>query len=105
MSLVNAPGLLQHPVFFGLRPLQTPVLDDLIAFVAPGAAVNSVAGRIGAAAYLGDRNHFYVEIRGRDRPVAVATQNVERADVQPGGGDRAVWLHWSEDAVVLLPPE
>ena len=88
------------PVVVAIRPEKLK-----LAFEAPGGAANSVAGRIGAAAYLGDRNHFYVEIRGRDRPIAVATQNVERSDVPPGGGDRAVWLHWSEDAVVLLPPE
>ena len=76
-----------------------------LVFEASGARVNAVEGRIGAAAYLGDRNHFYVEIPGRAEPVAVATQNVERSDLQVAGSDRKVWLHWSEDAVVLLQPE
>jgi spermidine/putrescine ABC transporter ATP-binding subunit len=76
-----------------------------LAFEAGKARVNTVEGRIGAAAYLGDRNHFYVQIPGRDQPVAVATQNVERNDLQVTGGNRTVWLHWSEDAVVLLQPE
>jgi ABC-type Fe3+/spermidine/putrescine transport system ATPase subunit len=88
------------PVVVAIRPEKLK-----LAFEAPNESVNAVEGRIGAAAYLGDRNHFYIEIPGRDQPVAVATQNVERVDIQVSGSDRKVWLHWSEDAVVLLPPE
>ena len=76
-----------------------------LTFDAPDRAVNSVAGRMGPAAYLGERSHFYVHIEGRDEPVAVAMQNVERPDQRTAGADQPVWLSWSEDAVVLLPPE
>ncbi len=62
-----------------------------------------IRGRIHAEAYLGDRSHFYVDVDGLDRPVAVAEQNIEE---NLGGAvrkDSEVWLSWRDAAVVLLP--
>jgi spermidine/putrescine ABC transporter ATP-binding subunit len=67
--------------------------------------VNAVKGRMGPAAYLGDRSHFYIYIDGREEPVAVAMQNVERGMAQLRDSDQSVWLHWDNDSIVLLPPE
>jgi spermidine/putrescine transport system ATP-binding protein/putrescine transport system ATP-binding protein len=65
---------------------------------------SAVQGRIAASSYLGDRSHYYVDVAGLRRPLAVAAQNVDRAIegwLAPGV---PVWLAWQEDAVVLLPP-
>ena len=68
--------------------------------------MNMVEGRTGPSAYLGDRSHFYINLEGRSLPMAVASQNMERVSERiTGGSDQTVWLTWSEDAVVLLPPE
>ena len=63
---------------------------------------NAVQGMIKAAAYLGDRRHFYVSVEGCDKPLAVAAQEVEASVGQSLGQDSAVWLSWTDDSVVLL---
>ena len=71
---------------------------------APGGEVNVVEGRMGPTAYLGDRSHLYINIPGRDQPIAIAMQNLadSTTTIAP---DQPVWLSWSENAIVLLPPE
>ena len=62
----------------------------------------AIQGTMDATAYLGDRSHFYVNIDGVEKSVAVASQNVDRADRKGGFDHQQVWLHWSEEAIVLL---
>ncbi len=93
----RAPG---SPVLVAIRPERIA-----LEFEAPGGAVNVVEGRMGTSAYLGDRSHFYVKLAGREAPVAVAAQNRERVTSRIGTAEKAVWLTWSDDAVVLLDPE
>ncbi len=76
-----------------------------LAFEAPGESFNAVEGRIGTETYLGDRSHFSVYLPGREEPVAVATQNVERSDAESGGVEGPVWLVWSRESVILLASE
>ncbi len=77
-----------------------------ISSAPPDDATNMVEGRIGPSAYLGDRSHFYINLEGRSLPMAVASQNMERVSKRiTGGSDQPVWLTWSQDSVVLLPPE
>jgi ABC-type Fe3+/spermidine/putrescine transport system ATPase subunit len=75
-----------------------------LSMTPPDGDVNVVEGRMGPTAYLGDRSHFYVNIPGREAPVAIAMQNLEDAAtvIAP---DQPVWLSWTEGAVVLLPRE
>ena len=73
-----------------------------LSFEAPAEGANLVRGRMGPAAYLGDRSHLYVYLDGREEPVAVALQNAGRSAVGIDQIDRPVWLSWAEDAVVLL---
>ncbi len=68
-------------------------------------AANVIEGRMGPSAYLGDRSHLNVHIRGRDEPIAVSLQNFSHADNQMRRTDQTVWLSWNEDAAVLLPPD
>jgi hypothetical protein len=66
--------------------------------------MRSVAGSIAAAAYLGDRSHYFVRVEGLDRPIAVAAQNVDRSIEGWLSAGVEVRIGWSEDAIVLLPP-
>ncbi|MFZ5672410.1 MAG: ABC transporter ATP-binding protein [Pseudomonadota bacterium] len=64
---------------------------------------NTIAGRMGPEAYLGDRSHYYIEAPGHPQRIAVAAQKLTRsveACVDEGQG---VWLNWAPEAAVLLP--
>ena len=71
-------------------------------FEAPGEGANIIEGRMGPAAYLGDRSHFHVFLPGCEKPVAVAVQNVERSTAELAASDQPVWLSFSPSSVVLL---
>ena len=64
-----------------------------------------VEGRMGPAAYLGDRSHFHVLLPGRELPVAVAVQNMESSAQGLASSDQPVWLSFSSESVVLLEPD
>ena len=74
-----------------------------ISFQKPNVLENVVEGSIQAAAYLGDRSHFYVHVDGREAPVAVASQNAQRQleSVDPDKHE-TVWLTWDEESALLL---
>ena len=63
---------------------------------------NAVEGIMDAAAYLGDRSHFYVRINGVEKPVAVSAQNLDPGYFFRENHPRQIWLSWSDDAIVLL---
>jgi len=69
----------------------------------PAPGPNTIAGRMGPEAYLGDRSHYYVEAPGHSARIAVAAQKLTRsveACVDEGQG---VWISWAPEASVLLP--
>jgi ABC-type Fe3+/spermidine/putrescine transport system ATPase subunit len=74
-----------------------------LSFQQPNIQSNVVEGVLLAAAYLGDRSHYYVKVAGRDAPIAVAAQNAQR-QMQAVEADKheKVWLTWDEDSVLLL---
>jgi len=74
-----------------------------ISFQKPNVMDNVVEGKIQAAAYLGDRSHFYVQVNDREAPVAVASQNAQR-QMESVDADKheTVWLTWDEEAALLL---
>ncbi|MDH3688101.1 MAG: ABC transporter ATP-binding protein [Gammaproteobacteria bacterium] len=76
-----------------------------LCFESPQVPENTVEGRMGPSAYLGDRSHLYVLISGREEPVSVALQNLDRSSQGSRHTDQPVWLSWSKDSVVLLPVE
>ena len=92
-----APG---EGFVLAIRPEKFQLVFDEV-----GASDNAVRGRMGPSAYLGDRSHFYVYLEGRSEPVSVALPNLARSLDRIRGVDREVWLTWSEEAAVLLPPE
>ena len=63
---------------------------------------NAVEGVMDAAAYLGDRSHFYVRVVGVDKPVAVSAQNLDQRQFFDGDHQKQIWLSWASDDVVLL---
>ena len=63
----------------------------------------AVQGKVATAAYLGERSHYYVSIDGKEDPIAVSTQNLDRATGAPAASSGTpMWLSWSPDAVVVL---
>ncbi len=70
----------------------------------PSDQMNHIQGKVHAAAYLGDRSHYYVDIEGYDKPVAVAEQNIEEDVDYTADANAEVWLSWRSASVVLLPP-
>ncbi|MEM9097586.1 MAG: ABC transporter ATP-binding protein [Pseudomonadota bacterium] len=68
----------------------------------PQGARNMVSGTLANAAYLGERSHFYVNVPGAAKPIAVSSQNATRDQLGDGDSGRPVWLSWSDDAVVVL---
>jgi spermidine/putrescine ABC transporter ATP-binding subunit len=85
--------------------------DKIVAAIRPeklsltGARPSSgafVEGMIKASAYLGDRSNHLVHIKGRDEPLSVAAQNVERA--MNGGVDagKPVFVIWDPKSLILL---
>ena len=71
----------------------------------PNGGTNAIAGRLNAQAYLGDRSHFYVEVPGLQRRVAVAAQNIARNAEAAEGKARDVWVSWPVESGVLLPAD
>jgi ABC-type Fe3+/spermidine/putrescine transport system ATPase subunit len=63
---------------------------------------NAVQGVIKTAAYLGDRRHLYVSVKGCDELLAVAAQEVQTSAGQSLDQDSAVLLSWADDSVILL---
>ncbi len=63
---------------------------------APGESANTVEGRMGPAAYLGDRSHLNVLVPGREQPVAVAVQNMEGSELT--ASDQPVWLSFAGES-------
>ena len=61
-----------------------------------------VEGTIRAAAYLGDRSHYQVFVKGRDAPVSVAAQNVERAMASGFDPAKPVYIVWDPKSLILL---
>jgi spermidine/putrescine ABC transporter ATP-binding subunit len=76
-----------------------------IGWEKPGGAANVIEGQVGAEAYLGDRSHYYVQVSGLARPIAVANQNMIRSLDNSEVRGRAVWLTWPTEAAILLPAD
>jgi len=74
-----------------------------ISFQKPNVMDNVTEGTMQAAAYLGDRSHFYVKVNGREAPIAVAAQNAQRQlESLESAKNQTVWLTWDEESALLL---
>jgi spermidine/putrescine ABC transporter ATP-binding subunit len=88
------------PVTLAIRPEKLR-----IEAARPNGGANAVAGRLNAQAYLGDRSHYYVDVPGLQRRLAVASQNVARNADNGDGKARDVWVSWPVESGVLLPAD
>ncbi len=95
----EAPGV-GADVLVAIRPEKLE-----LHFEAPGEGPNIIKGRMGPAAYLGDRSHFHIFVPGLEQPVAVARQNMDGAGAGLASPDQQVWLSFSSESVVLLGPD
>jgi spermidine/putrescine ABC transporter ATP-binding subunit len=68
----------------------------------PAGARNAIAGRLNAKAYFGDRSHYFVEVHGMSKLVAVARQNADRKLAESDSIGEAVWMSWKPEAASLL---
>lgn len=85
-------------VIVAIRP------EKLVISNARPAKGNSAAqGIMQAAAYLGDRSHYYVSLSGVEKPLAIAAQEVDASLSESLERDTKVWLSWADDALILLP--
>jgi spermidine/putrescine transport system ATP-binding protein/putrescine transport system ATP-binding protein len=82
-------------VLVALRPEKIVLSADPV----PGA----IAGTVTAAAYLGERSHYTIDIPGRAEPVSVSGQNAEKIVTRGHAPGDTVYLAWAPDAVVVLP--
>lgn len=86
-------------------PVQVALRPEKIALseTKPDGAIHAVEGKISNAAYLGERSHYYINIDGKDEPVAVSSQNLSRmSGASSSLAGSSMWLSWSPDAVVIL---
>jgi spermidine/putrescine ABC transporter ATP-binding subunit len=71
-------------------------------WVPPEDARNALRGRLNAKAYFGDRSHYYVEVDGLQKLIAVSRQNADRELAESDAIGRAVWMSWKPEAASLL---
>ena len=84
-------------VTVGIRP------EKLTLHVTPPpAGANCIKGRLSAASYLGERNHFFVTVEGVDEPISVASQNSTPVDHKGWSEGSEVWLTWKPEGARLL---
>lgn len=79
-----------------LRPEKIHLHDD-----SPNR-VRVVQGEIHSVAYLGEFSHYFVSLKGLDKPIAVSEQNADRVNGIKGDVGEPVWMSWNDDAVIVL---
>ncbi|MEZ5776212.1 MAG: ABC transporter ATP-binding protein [Hyphomicrobiaceae bacterium] len=86
-----------QPISLAVRPEKLR-----LAWSEPEKTGRSIAGKVAAEAYFGDRSHYYVTVDGLPKPLAVAHQNADRSLDDTSAIGRPVWVSWPAEAAVLL---
>jgi spermidine/putrescine transport system ATP-binding protein/putrescine transport system ATP-binding protein len=98
-------GQFRAPAIDGLKvgqKIAAAIRPEKLTLTASKPSGAYVEGTIKASAYLGDRSHFHVHIKGRETPLSVAAQNVDRA-MDPGADlARTVYVGWEPRSLILL---
>lgn len=84
-----------NSVSIAIRPEKFSLTDK------PETTSYSIQGHLDNAAYLGERSHYYVSVKGVSQPVAVSAQNRQRV-AEAEDRKRPVWLSWDSAAIVVL---
>lgn len=87
--------------WFAVRPEKVRLSHDIPLGIDPLKPVNAVEGEVYDIAYLGDVSVYHVKISNGDIVRATVT-NSTRLVERPVSWDDKVWLHWGEDAGILL---
>src|SRR3569832_2044392 len=82
-------------ILLALRPEKIALSADPVA--------GAIAGKVAAAAYLGERSHYTIAIPGRDELIAGSGQNAEKIVTKGHAPGDTVYLIWAPDALVILP--
>ncbi|NOT42531.1 MAG: ABC transporter ATP-binding protein [Alphaproteobacteria bacterium] len=106
-ATLEGPGFGQFkaPAIDGLKAGQkitAAIRPEKLSLTASRPSGTHVEGTIKASAYLGDRSHFHVHIKGRETPLSVAAQNVDRAMTTGFDPARAVYVSWDPRSLILL---
>ena len=97
MLRLTAEGAVGAELLLALRPEKIALSADGV----PGA----VMGTVNAAAYLGERSHYNIQIAGRTEPVSVSAQNAEKIVTRGHAPGDTVYITWAADAVVVVPKD
>jgi ABC-type Fe3+/spermidine/putrescine transport system ATPase subunit len=104
---LDGPGFGQFraPSIDGLKvgqKLTAAIRPEKLSLTAsrPGGAF--VEGTITASAYLGDRSHHHVFVKGRTTPISVASQNVDRSMNGSLDISKPVYVTWDPRSLILL---
>ncbi|MBN9235898.1 Fe3+/spermidine/putrescine ABC transporter ATP-binding protein [Mesorhizobium hungaricum] len=92
-------SVLRSSVTIAVRPEKITVSDTPVA----PRGENVIKGKMTAHAYLGDRNHYYVDAGTGSKPIAVAKQNNVRTGRNEDLVGCDVWLSWKPESSILLP--
>lgn len=87
--------------WFAIRPEKVRLSQDVPHGVDPDNPVNAVEGIVYDIAYLGDVSVYHVKISDGSILRATVT-NATRLVERPLSWEDKVWLHWGEDAGILL---
>jgi spermidine/putrescine ABC transporter ATP-binding subunit len=68
----------------------------------PSGDANGIQGTMSAEAYLGDRSHYYVQVDGMEKRLAVAAPNMVRSLDDTDSRGQKIWATWPVQAGVLL---
>ena len=84
-----------------MRPEKVRLSQDIPSGVDPLNPVNAIEGVVFDIAYLGDISVYHVKI-GDGSIMRATVTNATRLVERPLSWDDKVWLHWGEDAGILL---
>jgi len=106
-ATLDGPGFGQFraPAIDGLKvgqKINAAIRPEKLTLTTNRPSGTHVEGTIKATAYLGDRNHFHVHIKGRETPLAVSAQNVDRAMGASFDPARPVYVGWDPRSLILL---
>jgi spermidine/putrescine ABC transporter ATP-binding subunit len=99
-------GQFRAPALDGLKPgdkITAAIRPEKLNLTSEKPAASAfVEGKIEAAAYLGDRSHYQVFVKGREAPVSVAAQNADRSMASGFDAAKPVYVAWDPRSLILL---
>jgi spermidine/putrescine transport system ATP-binding protein/putrescine transport system ATP-binding protein len=106
-ATLDGPGIGQFraPAIDGIKvgqKLTAAIRPEKLSLTSSKPSGTYVEGTIKASAYLGDRSHFHVNIKGREAPLSVAAQNVDREMTSGFDITRPVYVAWDSRSLILL---